>query len=789
MIYNKITYYLLGFLCLCMYSSCKDNDNQTGDSWISGIPNQWNVGKEGGHKEFSFILTSDVPADRIDCTVPKEADNWCEATISGNKLYVMVFRSYVECERSTNITISSPGNKNFLIEINQEAGSKSDDIKIKVLAGKADTEATVNDSKGNPLTIQMSYDGDYNTYFQSIEGVDVTKTFRIVYTLEEGHTLNRILLTPRADNSLGVFSKFEIEVSTTGMPASFIKVASIEREEGDQSPLNLILDTPIKEAKFVRFLIQPGYQNRISCAEMEFFEESKNKFDYTSIFSDALCSRLKPRISSHEIKNMPEGPVRETAEQLLKGTYKSNYRLATYRPYQDPTIMATQNRTKKYSLRDNPTGIYATPGEKLFVALDDVYEGADISILVQDLNGGYANSKTYHLKKGLNEITTSIGGLIYVLNHVEDNIPLLSSNDTQRKIAEKSVKVHFIGGKVNGYYDSQKNTIADWTNIINNAPYQDIDVLGKYAHITWKVADFRSYNTNIESVLKKYDRLVYLEQEFLGLVKYNKMYNNRMHFAIDYKTNSPNASNFRTVYLPSYAEVFCDPDRFEARLWGPSHEVGHCNQINPGFKWIGMTEVSNNLLALYVQEAFGQPSKLLVDKGNPMIEDGSRFYSDNEYLKIENWYQVATDYIVKGKRSYFLPSIDPSKGYETKLVPLWQLKLYLMDVLGKKEFYHDLCEYYRTYEVPDIDKLTNGILQLDFVRQVCRISGINLIDFFKQWGFLTPIDAVIKDYSSKKVTITKDQISDLIIEINNANYQDAHQNVHEITEANMNNYK
>lgn len=121
MIYNKITYYLLGFLCLCMYSSCKDNDNQTGDSWISGIPNQWNVGKEGGHKEFSFILTSDVPADRIDCTVPKEADNWCEATISGNKLYVMVFRSYVECERSTNITISSPGNKNFLIEINQEA--------------------------------------------------------------------------------------------------------------------------------------------------------------------------------------------------------------------------------------------------------------------------------------------------------------------------------------------------------------------------------------------------------------------------------------------------------------------------------------------------------------------------------------------------------------------------------------------------------------------------------------------------------------------------------------------
>jgi len=49
--------------------------------------------------------------------------------------------------------------------------------------------------------------------------------------------------------------------------------------------------------------------------------------------------------------------------------------------------------SKKYSLRDNPTGIYATPGEKLFVALDDVYEGADISILVLFLCVSFEDSK------------------------------------------------------------------------------------------------------------------------------------------------------------------------------------------------------------------------------------------------------------------------------------------------------------------------------------------------------------------------------------------------------------
>lgn len=71
-----------------------------------------------------------------------------------------------------------------------------------------------------------------------------------------------------------------------------------------------------------------------------------------------------------------------------------------------------------------------------------------------------------------------------------------------------------------------------------------------------------------------------------------------------------------------------------------------------------------------------------------------------------------------------------------RLVPFWQLKLYMIDVL-KKKFYHDLYEYFRTYdyEALNADKYTQGVYQLDFVRQVCRISGLNMLDFLRSGDF------------------------------------------------------
>lgn len=42
--------------------------------------------------------------------------------------------------------------------------------------------------------------------------------------------------------------------------------------------------------------------------------------------------------------------------------------------------------------------------------------------------------------------------------------------------------------------------------------------------------------------------------------------------------------------------------------------------------------------------------------------------------------------------------------------------------------------------------MTHGEIQLDFVYACSKISGMNLLDFFTKWGFLTPVDKELDDY-------------------------------------------
>ena len=230
----------------------------------------------------------------------------------------------------------------------------------------------------------------------------------------------------------------------------------------------------------------------------------------------------------------------------------------------------------------------------------------------------------------------------------------------------------------------------------------------------------------------------------------------------------PMPPNYRTVYPPRNAAKICDPLRFDVNLWGPSHEVGHMNQTRPGLKWIGTTEITNNILSLYVQTSFGQPGRLLNEK------DGKTVY----------------DYGLEKVVAKKIPHNSSQADVFERLVPFWQLKLYMIDVLKKENFYHDLYEYFRTYdyEALNADKYTQGVYQLDFVRQVCRISGLNMLDFFEKWGFLTPIDADINDYSKARFTITEGQITALKDEVNKQNYKMPHPEVHLINENNMYNY-
>ena len=787
----KLKVILLSLLYPCLSYSCSSDSASPAipDDWLTISTESVSFSYEGGTENRKFVLGQGLDMNQITSTLSNKGDDWLTALVENGKMTIICERSFTERVRSSVLTLMYDDNHKCNITISQEAAPSSADKLIKVIGGEATSEETQGkDTDKNPLTLEMSYDGNKKTYFNSAFG-QVSYPFSIRYELEKGHTLNSIVYTPRTDsgNKWGSFDQFTVEVSAADKPDDFVKIGDYARGNGVHTPFTIKLSSPVEDAKFVRFIITKAYEDRVSCAEMEFYEASSNKFDPAAIFADNMGLQLKAGVTEKQIKQIPNEYLKELGLALLSGNYESAYRLADYRPYQNPAVMATRNKTSKYSLRDNPTGIYAKADETLAVFVGDIYEGGKVSMLIQDLNGGYNNSKTYELSEGYNEITVEVGGLIYILNHVNDDIPLRledADNDQKRNIEAKTVKVHFANGKVNGYFDIQKNKESDWAQIRDNAKYQEIDVLGEYSHLTWRISDFKKYNTEITKTIENLDRLVYLEEEFMGLVKYDKMFNNRMHFSIDYKAKSPNASDYRTVYNAGdyYAEPFCKPENYPTRCWGAAHEVGHCNQTRPGLKWSGLTEVSNNIMSLFIQTSFGRPCKLLVD-GCTLKDE-----KDQTLGTYNNIYQGATSLIVDGKRPHCLPGIA-NITRETQLVPFWQLKLYMIDVLEKTDFYHRLYEYFRTHESPSDKGENQGMNQLDFVRQVCDISGLNMLDFFEKWGFLYPVKTTLNDYGNKAFEITEEQIRLLKEEINGKGYRMPRANVHQITESNLNDYK
>lgn len=81
-------------------------------------------------------------------------------------------------------------------------------------------------------------------------------------------------------------------------------------------------------------------------------------------------------------------------------------------------------------------------------------------------------------------------------------------------------------------------------------------------------------------------------------------------------------------------------------------------------------------MSLFIQTSFGRPCKLLVD-GCTLKDE-----KDQTLGTYNNIYQGATSLIVDGKRPHCLPGIA-NITRETQLVPFWQLKLYMIDVLEK----------------------------------------------------------------------------------------------------------
>lgn len=650
-------------------------------------------------------------------------------------------------QRSATITFSDSDNssdlKSVVFTVTQKGlGNYSaidpdeikDDIKVEVTGGEASSYHTGEE-------IDKSYDGDMETLYHSNYDNSGSNYFPITltYYFDSGSAIDYFIYYPRTSGSNGIFKEVDIEVrsnANTRGEDEWTEVMSYDFK-GSSSATKVTFSDPLIGVSAIRFTVKSGVGNFAFCAEMEFYKKNPDAFDYSTLFTDVTCSELKDGVTEDDIMNCEYSFFKNIAWYLYNNKYESEFRIATFKAYPYPDTQASSNKTSPYSLLDNPTGISLAEGDVLVVLAK--LNGKNVSLRVQNLdepNGDGFGGDEYPLSEGTNKFTIRNKGLAYVMYHEDDYE------------SAPELKLHFASGTVNGYYDSQNPDHANrWKELLDNASDQYFDVVGKYAHLTFPTSRFRNYTKNLDSLINVYDKIVYNEQELMGLAKYDKMFKNRMYFNVIY-TSYMYATSYHTAYNDETLSELCDETKLStSSCWGPAHEVGHCNQTRPGLKWLGTTEVTNNIMSEYIQTTIlGQPSRVQTESMNDDT-------SPNRYSKA--WNGIIVPGIAHGAHDDVF----------CKLIPFWQLELYFGKVLGrtpkqqsdKGGFYPDVYEYIRTHD----DLETAGEQQLEFVYIASLAAKANLLDFFEKWGFLTPCDLTIDDYGTGNLKITQDQVDEI----------------------------
>ncbi|MFV0419047.1 MAG: M60 family metallopeptidase [Dysgonomonas sp.] len=740
---------ILTFLpCLCL-PSCKDNAAGGEDSDKPYL--------EISENKLTFIRFASSQAITINTNIKEityriaETADWISVTYSDNTLTVSVKDNPGAKSRTGSISIEGENIKKTLTISQETKNTNTDgilsDIKIPVKSGEASSFHTGDG-------IDKSFDGDMNTLYHSEWGNVNRFPITLTYNFENTVTIDYLVYSPRTDGGTnGNFKEFELWVATETKPLE--KYGDYDFK-GNSSASRISFSPALEKPTQIRFVVKSGIGDNndigfASCAEMEFYRKNPDNFDYMTIFSDVTCTQLKSEVTEAQINTITNQFFKELALDIYKGVYDAEFRVQDYRSWQHPDVMAKQNKTSTYGLRDNPTGIYTKTGEDIVVFVGDL-KGQNISLFVQDPDdkiSGYS----YSLATGMNKISSAVSGLIYIMYYTD-------------KGTEPAIKVHIAGGYVNGYFDNQKHNEDDWSKILGNATFRHFDIIGKYAILTFETEAIRTYTkTKGLDLINKYDKLVYDEQDFMGLVKYNKMYKNRAYFLVVY-SGYMYAGGYHMGYEKGTQPEILDPAIFStSAIWGPAHELGHVHQTRPGLRWLGMTEVTNNIHSQYIQTLWGNSSRLMTEDLGGGI----------------NRYQLAKTNIIDAKIAH-----NAEGDVFCKLVPFWQLKLYIHDALGNNDFYKDVYEAIRNSPNP----ATDGECQLQFVKIACEKADLDLTAFFEAWGFLKAVDIEIDDYSKGQFTITQKQIDDLKAEIAAKKYpKPKHENIQYITDNNVGNYK
>jgi len=470
---------------------------------------------------------------------------------------------------------------------------------------------------------------------------------------------------------------------------------------------------------------------------------------YSQVFAKDDYSQLKKNARDQDIENINNLILKQAARQLKEGSYPIQKRLRAYTNYQSPNSLSKRLKTSPYSQYENPTGIYFTAGDEAIVWVGKT-NGSPIALRVTNWDDKNFKQKDYNLKEGYNALKIENKGNAYIQYFTED------------KVSSKKINIHILGGKVNDVFERGKHTNKDWDRMLANASGPILDIVGKQVQLAYSVKSLQE-NAPHQGVelIQLYDSIIGIQHQIMGLTQTKRVPKNRM-FGRVILQGFMHADGIGAAFHDNTMKDVANVANLRKNSWGVAHEFGHVNQVRPNMKWVGTTEVTNNIYSVWTQYTYNSHSpklerERLKDYDEPKIGGRITAYMESAFVHRQPWLTQAGPDRWDRQRPR-----DWGGDHFVKLVPLWQLQLYF-NVAGKgnswenKNFYGDI--FAKAINAPATATKQDAYYQLEFIKNACDASKLDLTDFFEQSGMLIPIDLWVDDYTCAQMTITAADIA------------------------------
>ena len=611
---------------------------------------------------------------------------------------------------------------------------------------------------------EYAIDGDPGTLWHSPHGNGTKFPVEFVIKFAEPTHVDFVRYTPRPYDGWGNGNWKEVGVAYRALPdGEYNSVGAFDLKGSDSSYDFELGGVTCKE---VRFTIKSGKNEYASAAEIEaFVYNGEKRAVFAQYFTDDLFTELN--VTSSE--DIEDAEAKALVKNMLDGAdaYKK-FRVGEYSAYE--TVATLQSRLKtnhQYSKYENPTGIYLKQGEACWVAVSGISAQYPVKLKIKNWLVN-ENSSSYALHNGLNYITATTEGNVFVDYYTDDFA-----------VAPK-VKMHFINAPVRGYWH-EGMTNEEWQALLNGIePADDNSIMiaqSERAQLAYPVSAWKQYcPTNVATLMAHYEHVQTALRYMMGFDKDECVVNNRQLF---YAVSSGlmAANNEGSVCNVNSLSKIMTTDINQFDFWGVGHEWGHNNQIK-GFHWSGCGETTNNIYASWAQ-INATPNKLRLEDEVSGIDEysgmrGGRMqtYFEEGLRKGVQWQlQDGPDY--HGQNPFEVVEYDVygnetgekvlARNYDhfVKLAPFWQLNLWGTKAEKCLDIIPMVIESIRNTENYTTTYNTNGKQQINWMKLACDKSGLNLLPFFEKAGMLKPINAYIEDYGKGWNIITKEMIDEL----------------------------